>query len=77
MANEYLEEEDSFDKILYCLKTLKSVLFLIRSFLTSIILSMAPKIGADKTNEFIFPIFLDLIKYEDHDICMVIIKNLD
>jgi serine/threonine-protein phosphatase 2A regulatory subunit A len=38
---------------------------------------MAPKIGAAKTNEYIFPIFLDLIKDEDHDIRMVIIKNLD
>ena len=30
-----------------------------------------------KTNEYIFPIFQDLIKDEDHDIRMVIIKNLD
>ena len=30
-----------------------------------------------KTNEYIFPIFLDLIKDEDHDIRMTIIKNLD
>ena len=78
VAAEYLGKEDSFDKVLTCLKSLKSdTLPYVRSSLASIILSMAPKIGAAKTNEFIFPIFLDLIKDEDHDIRMVIIKNLD
>ena len=78
VAAEYLGKEDSFDKVLTCLKSLKSdPLPYVRSSLASIILSMAPKIGAAKTNEFIFPIFLDLIKDEDHDIRMVIIKNLD
>ena len=78
VAAEYLGKEDSFDKVLTCLKSLKSdPLPYVRSSLASIILSMAPKIGANKTNEFIFPIFLDLIKDEDHDIRMVIIKNLD
>ena len=78
VAAEYLGKEDSFDKVLTCLKSLKSdTLPYVRSSLASIILSMAPKIGANKTNEFIFPIFLDLIKDEDHDIRMVIIKNLD
>jgi serine/threonine-protein phosphatase 2A regulatory subunit A len=78
VAAEYLGKEDSFDKVLTCLNSLKSdTLPYVRSSLASIILSMAPKIGAAKTNEFIFPIFLDLIKDEDHDIRMVIIKNLD
>jgi len=78
VAAEYLGKEDSFDKVLTCLKSLKSdPLPYVRSSLASIILSMAPKIGATKTNEYIFPIFLDLIKDEDHDIRMVIIKNLD
>ena len=78
VAAEYLGKEDSFDKVLTCLKSLKSdSLPYVRSSLASIILSMAPKIGAAKTNEYIFPIFLDLIKDEDHDIRMVIIKNLD
>ena len=38
---------------------------------------MAPKLGSEKTNKYIYPIFLDLEKDEDHDIRMVIIKNLD
>ena len=76
--SEYLGKEDSFDKILECLKSLKSDVFsYVRSSLASIVLSMAPKIGANKTNQYIFPVFLDLIKDEDHDIRMVIIKNLD
>ena len=78
VASEYLGKEDSFDKVLSCLKSLKTdPLSYVRSSLASIILSVAPKIGANKTNEYIFPVFLDLIKDEDHDIRMVIIKNLD
>ena len=77
-ASEYLFKEEEFDKILSCLKNLKSdSLPYVRSSLASNILSIAPIIGSEKTNEFIFPIFLDLIKDEDHDIRMVIIKNLD
>ena len=78
IAAEYLSKEESFDKVLSCLKSLKSdSLTYVRSSLASIILSVAPKIGATKTNEYIFPIFLDLIKDENHDIRMVIIKHLD
>ena len=78
VISEYLGKEDSFDKILECLKSLKSDVFsYVRSSLASIVLSIAPKIGANKTNQYIFPVFLDLIKDEDHDIRMVIIKNLD
>ncbi len=78
VASEYLGKEESFDKVLSTFKSLKSdPLPYVRSSLASIILSVAPKIGANKTNEYIFPIFLDLIKDEDHDIRMVIIKNLD
>ena len=77
-ASEYLFKEEEFDKILSCLKILKSdSLPYVRSSLASNILSIAPIIGSEKTNEFIFPIFLDLIKDEDHDIRMLIIKNLD
>ena len=77
-ASEYLGKEEGFDKVLSCLKTLKTdPLSYVRSSLASIILSVAPKIGANKTNEYIYPIFLDLIKDEDHDIRMVIFKNLD
>ncbi len=78
VVGEALCKEENFDKILSCLKTLKSdSLNYVRSSLASNILSLAPIIGAKKTNEFIFPIFQDLIKDEDHDIRMVIIKNLD
>ena len=78
IASEYLGKEEAFNKVLDCLKTLKSdSLSYVRSSLASTILSMAPKIGEKKTNEFIFPIFSDLIKDENHDIRMTIIKNLD
>ena len=77
-ASEYLGKEEGFDKVLSRLKTLKAdPLPYVRSSLASILLSVAPKIGANKTNEYIYPIFLDLIKDEDHDIRMVIFKNLD
>ena len=75
---EKLGKEENFDKILSCLKNLKSDLLpYVRSSLASNILSLAPIIGTKKTNEFIYPIFLDLIKDEDHDIRMLIFKNLD
>ena len=78
IVSEYLGKEESFDKVLSCLKSLKAdSLSYVRSSLASIVLSIAPKIGPKKTNEYIFPIFLDLIKDEDHDIRMIIIKNLD
>ena len=77
-AAEFLKDMDDFDKILSCLKNLKSdPLPYVRSSLASNILSMAPIIDTKKTNEYIFPIFLDLIKDEGHDIRMLIIKNLD
>ena len=77
-AAEFLKDMDDFDKILSCLKNLKSdPLSYVRSSLASNILSMAPIIDTKKTNEYIFPIFLDLIKDEAHDIRMLIIKNLD
>ena len=77
-VGEALCKEENFDKVLACLKNLKSdTLSYVRSSLSANILSLAPIIGAKKTNEFIFPIFQDLIKDQDHDIRMVIIKNLD
>ena len=77
-VSESLYKEENFDKILSCLKSLKTdPLPYVRSSLASNILSIAPIIGAKRTNEYIFPVFIDLIKDEDHDIRMVIIKNLD
>ena len=77
-AAEFLKDMEEFDKILYCLKNLKSdPLPYVRSSLASNILSVAPIVNTKKTNEFIFSISLDLIKDEAHDIRMLIIKNLD
>ena len=77
-AAEFLIDMEDFDKILSCLKNLKSdPLPYVRSSLASNILSMAPIVNTNKTNEYIFPIFFDLIKDEAHDIRMLIIKNLD
>ena len=59
IVSEYLGKEESFDKVLSCLKSLKAdSLSYVRSSLASIVLSLAPKIGPKKTNEYIFPIFL-------------------
>ena len=77
-AAEFLKDMEEFDKILSCLKKLKSdPLPYVRSSLASNILSVAPIVNTKKTNEFIFSISLDLIKDEAHDIRMLIIKNLD
>ena len=77
-AAEFLKDMEEFDKILSCLKNLKSdPLPYVRSSLASNILSVAPIVNTKKTNEFIFSISLDLIKDEAHDIRMLIIKNLD
>ena len=77
-AAEFLKDMEDFDKILSCLKNLKSdPLPYVRSSLASNILSVAPIVNTKKTNEFIFSISLDLIKDEAHDIRMLIIKNLD
>ena len=77
-AAEFLKDMEEFDKILSCLKYLKSdPLPYVRSSLASNILSVAPIVNTKKTNEFIFSISLDLIKDEAHDIRMLIIKNLD
>ena len=77
-VGEALSKKEKFDKIIRYLKNLKSDSFsYVRSSLATNILSLAPIIGTKKTNEFIFPIFQDLIKDEDHDIRMIIIKKFD
>ena len=76
-VGEALCKEDNFDKILSCLKNLKTdSLNYVRSSLASNVLSLAPIIGAKKTNEYIFPVFQELIKDEDHDIRMVVFQEL-
>jgi len=49
----------------------------VRGALAKTILRICPLIGKNKTSDFIFPIFLNLIKDESHDIRMTIIKSLD
>ena len=36
---------------------------------------MAPKIGGNNINQYIFPTFLDLAKDEEHDILMAIVNT--
>ena len=77
-VTENLNKEENFDKILAYLKNIKSdSLAYVRKSLAQTLLSIAPKIGEAKTTEYILPIFHDLVKDEDHDIRMVLIKNLD
>ena len=77
-VTENLNKEENFDKVLSYLKNIKSDnLAYVRKSLAQTLLSIAPKIGESKTKEYVLPIFHELIKDEDHDIRMVLIKNLD
>ena len=77
-VTENLNKEENFDKVLSYLKNIKSDnLAYVRKSLALTLLSIAPKIGESKTKEYILPLFHDLIKDEDHDIRMDLIKNLD
>ena len=77
-VTENLYKEENFDKVLSYLKNIKSDnLAYVRKSLAQTLLSIAPKIGESKTKEYVLPIFHELIKDEDHDIRMVLIKNLD
>ena len=70
--------EENFEKILISLKKLeKETTPYVRISLASNILKLAPFIGTKKTNDYIFPIFLNIIKDENHDIRMTLIKTLD
>lgn len=75
---EVYGKDDSFDKILAVLKALNTdPLPYVRNSLASSLLTIAPKIGEKKTNEYIFPLFLELLKDKDHDIRMVLLKKMD
>lgn len=77
-AAETYGQDDNFDKILGALKILNTdPLTYVRNSLASSLLTIAPKIGEAKTKEYIFPLFLELLKDKDHDIRMVLIKKLD
>lgn len=71
-------KEEIFDKVLDQLKKIeKNQTSYVRGALASTVLKICPLIGVKKTNEFIFPIFLDLIKDENHEIRITLIKTLD
>jgi len=75
---ELIGKEELFDKILVELKSIeKDSIQYVRGSLAATMLRICPLIGKSKTSEFIFPIFLNLIKDESHDIRMTIIKSLD
>ena len=75
---EKIGKEDIFDNILLDLKKFeKDSVSYVRGALASTLLRICPLVGKIKTNEYIFPIFLNLIKDESHDIRMTLIKTLD
>jgi serine/threonine-protein phosphatase 2A regulatory subunit A len=71
-------KEESIDKILIQLKKIeKDSVGYVRAALAGSLLKCAPLIGKQKTNEFLFNIFLSLIKDENHDIRMTLFKTID
>jgi serine/threonine-protein phosphatase 2A regulatory subunit A len=71
-------KDDSIDRILSQLVLLeKDSVNYVRSALATNLLKICPIIGKAKTSNTIFPIFLNLIKDENHDIRMTLLKNLD
>jgi serine/threonine-protein phosphatase 2A regulatory subunit A len=75
---ELIGKTNNFDKILLELKKIeKDNTSYVRSSLASSLLRIAPLVGRNKTNDYIFPIFLNMINDENHDIRMILIKNLD
>jgi serine/threonine-protein phosphatase 2A regulatory subunit A len=76
--SERIGKDDIMDAILIQLKKIeKDSVSYVRGALASTILRICPLVGKSKTNEFVFPIFLNLIKDESHDIRMTLIKTLD
>ena len=72
-----LKDENNFDKILQNLRKLeKDQKNFVKGALASNVLKICELIGPKKTNEFIFPIFLTLIKDENIEIRMNLINNL-
>ena len=72
-----LKEENNFDKILQNLRKLeKDQKNFVNGALASNVLKICELIGPKKTNDYIFPIFLTLIKDENIEIRMSLINNL-
>ena len=72
-----LKDENNFDKILVNLRKLeKDEKNFVKGALASNVLKICEMVGAKKTNDYIFPIFLTLIKDENIEIRMSLINNL-
>ena len=72
-----LKDEKNFDKILQNLRNLeKDQKNFVKGALASNVLKICELIGPKKTNDYIFPIFLTLIKDENIEIRMNLINNL-
>ncbi len=78
MISEVLGRENNFVLVLSKLKPLsKDSYNYVRSALASNLLLMCPFVDKKLTNDYIYPIFVEMIKDNEHDIRMVLIKNLD
>lgn len=78
VITEALCNRPNYDLVLSKLKLIeKDTISYVKTSLASTLLRICTLIGVNKTNEFIFPVFLNLIKDEDHDIRMTLIKTLD
>ena len=72
-----LKDENNFDSILQNLRKLeKDQKNFVKGALASNVLKICDIVGPKKTNEYIFPIFLTLIKDENIEIRMNLINNL-
>ena len=78
MISEVLGRESNFVKVLSGLKPLsKDSYNYVRSALASNLLLMCSFVDKKLTNDYIYPIFTEMIKDTEHDIRMSLIKNLD
>lgn len=70
--------EEIFETLLKKIKVIsKDTVSYVRGALAGNILKVTPLIGIKKTNEYIIPVFLELLKDENHDIRMTLIKTLE
>jgi serine/threonine-protein phosphatase 2A regulatory subunit A len=73
-----LAKDDNFDKVLTQLKKIeKDSVSYVRAALATNLLKICPLIGKVKTNDHVFPLFLNLIRDDNHEIRMTLLKNLD
>jgi serine/threonine-protein phosphatase 2A regulatory subunit A len=77
MAENFGKEEVFVNVLKQLNKIEKDSACYVRSSLASTILRICPLIGKQNTSEYIFPVFLNLIKDETHEIRLTLIKSLD